>query len=135
MTEIERIAREMVRAWSTLNDVSNFLRQADDKDLLIKQKALYVRSKSFEYAAKLEMDLSEAVLNSDKRTRLLGTKVADLDLTTRTRYRLAENNIITVADLAQKTEVELLKSRVSKRSVKEIKDYLDETGLHLRMEG
>lgn len=59
--------------------------------------------------------------------------IRDLDLTTRAQHCLKAEGVVSIEDLVQRTEVELLKTpNLGKHSLKEIKDMLTLRGLALK---
>ena len=70
------------------------------------------------------------------RKRLLAKSIDEMELTTRSMNCLKAEDIYTVAELIQWTEVELLKTpNLGKKSLTEIKEALHEWGLKLRVFG
>lgn len=64
----------------------------------------------------------------------LARSVNELELSVRAANCLKNANIKTIADLVQKTEIEMLKTKnFGKKSLNEIKEVLAEADLHLGM--
>ena len=83
-----------------------------------------------EFEAKPESQSEE---NAELR-RLLNMSVNEIELSVRAANCLNNANIVTVGQLAMKTEAEMLKYRnFGKKSLNEIKDKLAELGLSLGM--
>jgi hypothetical protein len=62
-------------------------------------------------------------------------KVGDLELSVRTANCLKNDNIVYIGDLVQKSEAELLRTpNFGRRSLNEIKEKLNQMGLHLGLE-
>ncbi|MGH7163633.1 MAG: DNA-directed RNA polymerase subunit alpha C-terminal domain-containing protein, partial [Planctomycetota bacterium] len=72
--------------------------------------------------------------NEDRRNQVLRTPVSDFELSVRSRNCLAKMNIVTLGDLIQRTETELLAYKnFGETSLQEIKDILNAKGLRLGM--
>lgn len=70
---------------------------------------------------------------SQEKNDIYDTQIVDLDLTIRSFNCLHRANILTVGDLVKQTEEELMKVRnLGRKSVKEIKEKLEELGVSLR---
>ena len=62
-------------------------------------------------------------------------KVDELELSVRSANCLKNDNIVYIGDLVQKTEGEMLRTpNFGRKSLNEIKEVLDQMGLHLGME-
>lgn len=62
-------------------------------------------------------------------------EIAELEFTMRTRRLLANDNIVYVGDLVQKTEAEMLRTEgLGRKSLNEIKEVLVQLGNHLGMD-
>jgi DNA-directed RNA polymerase subunit alpha len=62
-------------------------------------------------------------------------KVDELELSVRSANCLKNDNIVYIGDLVQKTEAEMLRTpNFGRKSLNEIKDVLQQMGLHLGME-
>lgn len=84
----------------------------------------------------IEFDETAKVVDQDKEdlARKLGMSVNEIELTVRAANCLNNANILTVGELARKTEAEMLKYRnFGKKSLNEIKQKLNELGLSLGM--
>jgi len=69
-----------------------------------------------------------------RRVEILRVPISDFELSVRSRNCLAKMQIITLGDLVQKTETELLSYKnFGETSLTEIKDVLNSKGLHLGM--
>lgn len=85
---------------------------------------------------KTEEDEEEATLSEEKRRmkEYLAKSVAELEFSVRPANCLEAANVVTIADLVQKTEEEMLQTpNFGKKSLQEIKDVLAEMGLRLGM--
>lgn len=72
--------------------------------------------------------------NEDRRNQLLRTPISDFELSVRSRNCLAKMNIITLGDLIQRSEAELLAYKnFGETSLQEIKDILTTKALRLGM--
>ena len=60
--------------------------------------------------------------------------VDDLELSIRAANCLRNDNIRYIGDLVQKTDIEMLRSRIGRKSLNEIKEVLAGMGLHLGVE-
>jgi DNA-directed RNA polymerase subunit alpha len=81
----------------------------------------------------VEVERTEVRADADLNENLFRT-VDELELSVRASNCLKTANIRTIADLVQKTEAELLKTKnFGKKSLNEIKTILGEMGLHLGM--
>jgi DNA-directed RNA polymerase subunit alpha len=81
----------------------------------------------------VEVERTELRQDADLNENLFRT-VDELELSVRASNCLKTANIRTIADLVQKTEAELLKTKnFGKKSLNEIKTILNEMGLHLGM--
>ena len=73
-------------------------------------------------------------VRNDKKNQILKIPVSDFELSVRSRNCLAKMNIVTLGDLVQKTEAELLAYKnFGETSLNEIKLILDSKGLRLGM--
>ena len=91
-------------------------------------------------------DIADAMIIEKKRRELaernkleeapnphLKFLIRDLDLTTRAQNCLKAEGIVSIEDLAQRTEVELLKTpNLGKHTLREIKDMITLRGLNLQ---
>jgi DNA-directed RNA polymerase subunit alpha len=69
----------------------------------------------------------------DDTSKVLEMTIEDLDLSVRSFNCLKRANINTVADLAEKTEDDMMKVRnLGRKSLEEVKKKLEELGLALR---
>ena len=69
----------------------------------------------------------------DQSSKVLDMNIEDLDLSVRSFNCLKRANINTVADLAEKTEEDMMKVRnLGRKSLEEVKKKLEELGLSLR---
>ena len=69
----------------------------------------------------------------DDSSKVLETTIEDLDLSVRSFNCLKRANINTVADLAGKTEDDMMKVRnLGRKSLEEVKKKLEELGLALK---
>lgn len=90
----------------------------------------------FKGADEFEIDKSEKPVSQEntKLRQQLSMSVNEIELSVRAANCLNNANITTVGQLAQKSEVEMLKYRnFGKKSLNEIKDKLEELGLGLGM--
>lgn len=72
--------------------------------------------------------------SDEEAARKLDTAVKDLwELSVRTRNKLVIHGIYHVSDLVEKSEVDLLKLKFSRKSLNEIKENLSDYGLSLGM--
>jgi DNA-directed RNA polymerase subunit alpha len=70
----------------------------------------------------------------DDTSKVLEMTIEDLDLSVRSFNCLKRANINTVADLAEKTEDDMMKVRnLGRKSLEEVKKKLEELGLALRV--
>jgi DNA-directed RNA polymerase subunit alpha len=84
----------------------------------------------------IEFDQTPAGVSEEnmKLKKLLNMSVNEIELSVRAANCLNNANIVTVGQLAQKTESEMLKYRnFGKKSLNEIKDKLQQLGLSLGM--
>lgn len=89
----------------------------------------YALKKEHEFKRLKEMDEKERELR-----RVLGLKIADLELSVRCANCLRAANIVTLGDLAQKTENEMLQyPNFGKKSLQELIDLLKKYGLSFGM--
>jgi DNA-directed RNA polymerase subunit alpha len=87
-------------------------------------------------AEAIEFEQTERVSNRDQNRlqKLLGMSVNEIELSVRAANCLNNANILTVGELAAKTENEMLRYRnFGKKSLNEIKHRLEELGLSLGM--
>ncbi len=76
----------------------------------------------------------EQEVRQDRKNQILKIPVSDFELSVRSRNCLAKMNIVTLGDLVDKTEVELLSYKnFGETSLSEIKQILDMKGLRLGM--
>ena len=69
----------------------------------------------------------------DDSSKVLDMTIEDLDLSVRSFNCLKRSNINTVADLAEKTEDDMMKVRnLGRKSLEEVKKKLEELGLTLK---
>lgn len=77
----------------------------------------------------------QTLLNKDKQASdVLNKKIADCELTVRTKNALIQSNIHTIGDLVLKSEFDLLRlnKNIGKKTLKEIQDFLTAYNLSLR---
>jgi DNA-directed RNA polymerase subunit alpha len=75
-----------------------------------------------------------AAFNSENVNALLGKSVEELELSVRANNCLRNANITSIAELIQRTEADLMKTKnFGKKSLQEIKDELNRIGLSLGM--
>lgn len=107
------------------------------------EDALSIAAKILLEHLALFIDLSEATKNMDvmlerkenEKEKLLETSIDDLNLTVRSYNCLKRSNILTIQDLINKTESEMLKVRnLGKKSFDEIKLKLEERELNFKIE-
>lgn len=77
------------------------------------------------------------LLDRDRQTNpnhILNKKIADCELTVRTKNALIQSNIHTIGDLVLKSEFDLLRlnKNIGKKTLKEIQDFLTAYNLSLR---
>ena len=73
--------------------------------------------------------------SEDPAVKILETSIDDLDFSVRAYNCLKRANILTLRDLTEKTETEMMKIRnLGKKSLKEVLDKIKELGLVLRDE-
>lgn len=73
--------------------------------------------------------------NDDPRQKLLETSIDDLELSVRAYNCLKRANILTVQDLINKSETEMMKIRnLGKKSLKEVIDKVKDMGLSFRID-
>lgn len=106
----------------------------DPEDLLYpkrEQKNKHALSKSaYAYADAM---LEEREKKEEAPNPHLKFLIRDLDLTTRAQKCLKAEGIVSIEDLVQRTEVELLKTpNLGKHTLREIKDMLTLRGLNLQ---
>jgi len=81
----------------------------------------------------LEEEASFPEEEEDQSSKVLDMNIEDLDLSVRSFNCLKRANINTVADLAEKTEEDMMKVRnLGRKSLEEVKKKLEELGLSLR---
>ena len=104
------------------------------------QEAIAVASKMMIEHLKVMVELSEKVKEEDymveredeQNSQILEMQIEDLDLSVRSYNCLKRAGINTVEELTQKTEEDMMKVRnLGKKSLKEVKQKLDELGLSL----
>lgn len=77
------------------------------------------------------------LLDRDRQTNpnhISNKKIADCELTVRTKNALIQGNIHTIGDLVLKSEFDLLRlnKNIGKKTLKEIQDFLTANNLSLR---
>ena len=81
----------------------------------------------------MEEEASFPEEEEDQSSKVLDMNIEDLDLSVRSFNCLKRANINTVADLAEKTEEDMMKVRnLGRKSLEEVKKKLEELGLALR---
>jgi len=86
----------------------------------------------YEEGVSEEIELIEE--DSEKILELLAKPIEELELSVRSHNCLKNANILTIADLVQRSDVEMLKTRnFGRKSLNEIKEVLHEMNLHLGM--
>jgi DNA-directed RNA polymerase subunit alpha len=104
------------------------------------QKAIAIASKMMIEHLKVMIELSDKVKEEDfmieredeQNSQILEMQIEDLDLSVRSYNCLKRAGINTVEELTQKTEEDMMKVRnLGKKSLKEVKQKLDELGLGL----
>jgi DNA-directed RNA polymerase subunit alpha len=104
------------------------------------QKAIAIASKMMIEHLKVMVELSDKVKEEDfmieredeQNSQILEMQIEDLDLSVRSYNCLKRAGINTVEELTQKTEEDMMKVRnLGKKSLKEVKQKLDELGLGL----
>ena len=84
--------------------------------------------------SQLMFDLSKSCLTKQKLLAYLAKSVEELELSVRSYNCLKNANIQTIAELVQKNDAEMLKTRnFGRKSLNEIKEILEEMGLSLGM--
>ncbi len=105
------------------------------------KEALAIASKMMINHLNVVVELSEKAKNSDymieheetSTNSVLETSIADLDLSVRSFNCLMRAGIKDVRDLTAKTEEDMMKVRnLGRKSLKEVKEKLDELGLSLK---
>jgi len=87
---------------------------------------------NFKEGAVEETEIKEE--DSEKMIEILSKPIEELELSVRSHNCLKNANILTIADLVQKSDVEMLKTRnFGRKSLNEIKEILHEMNLHLGM--
>ena len=104
-------------------------------------EALSLAAKVMTGHLELFIDLSETTKNTQvmvekeesKKEKVLEMSIEELELSVRSYNCLKRANISTVEDLTNKTESEMMKVRnLGKKSLKEVKDKLEEKGLSFK---
>jgi DNA-directed RNA polymerase subunit alpha len=118
-------------------DRDDYLKAAECYRGVLMQFPNHPRAKSFlrdaESSRSMVVD-EDMERNEDRRNQLLHTPISDFELSVRSRNCLAKMNIVTLGDLIQRTEVELLSYKnFGETSLQEIKDILGSKGLRLGM--
>ncbi|MBU1019753.1 MAG: DNA-directed RNA polymerase subunit alpha [Firmicutes bacterium] len=139
-TPVQRVKYDVTNASSGSFSKDKLTIEVLTNGAITPQEALGVASKMMIEHLEVVVELSEKALEEDfmiereseQNSQILEMQIEDLDLSVRSYNCLKRAGINTVDELTQKSEEDMMKVRnLGKKSLKEVKQKLDELGLGL----